>query len=388
MDFSFTKAQRDLYEQAGELARLNFAPRAAILDHEGAWPRENFEDFHAAGLLSLNIGEDLGGRDSGALGRDPLLYLLVIEQTARHCLSTAQCFHIHSHGSHLIDRAGTAAQRERILGPVVSRGALLNATGSEPGRTGRGIYNLLTRAKRVAGGYLVNGRKNYATLAEVADHNILFGVLDGQPGPDGHVGFAIPRGTAGLNIVPGSWNPLGMRAAASPEIHLDDVFVPDDLVIGTPGFFPRERWQSRFHLGFAAQYLGGVQGLFDRLADYLPRRGTAGDAFSQLRVGEIRVELQATRWLIYRAAWLWTQGNPVVAEVESVLAKHKALDTAVYALDKAAQVLGSSAFTADSDFSRIYRDLRTQTLHENPDRSAATLGQQHLGQSFDTTSRL
>lgn len=388
MDFNLTPKQREVYELTGQLARRNFAPRAAAYDRDAVWPKENFDDFRDNGLLTLTIAEDQGGWGSGALGDDPLLYLLVIEQTARACLSTAQCIHIHSHGSHLLDRVGTPAQKKRILGAVTRDGALLNATGSEPGRTGRGVYNLLTKARRAEGGYVLNGRKNYATLGDVAAYNIVFGVLEDVPGPQGHLGFAIPQGASGFTVVEGSWRPLGMRGASSPDLLLEDVFVPDDLVIGTPGFFPRDRWQAKFHLGFAAQYLGGAQGLFDLLVDYIPKRGTAGDAYAQLRTGEIRIGIEATRWLIYRAAWLWTQGDPLEAELASILAKHKALDNAVIALDKAAQILGSSAFAADSAFSRLYRDLRVQTLHENPDRTAAILGQYHLGQPYDTTARL
>jgi len=89
-------------------------------------------------------------------------------------VSTAHCLHIHSHGAHLVDQVGTPEQRRRILGAVVERGAMLNGTGSEPGRTARGLYNLVTGADKVDGGYVVNGKKNYASLGDAVDYNILF----------------------------------------------------------------------------------------------------------------------------------------------------------------------------------------------------------------------
>lgn len=92
--------------------------------------------------------------------------------------------------------------------------------------------------------------------------------------------------------------------------------------------------------------------------------------------------------MIYRAAWLWTKGDMVQAELASMAAKHRAIENAVVTMDKAAQIAGSSAFWADTVLSRFFRDLRIQTLHENLDKSAATLGKYHLGQEFDTTSRL
>ena len=71
-----------------------------------------------------------------------------------------------------------------------------------------------------------------------------------------------------------------------------------------------------------------------------------------------------------------------------MLAKHRAIENAVIVMDKAAQIAGSSAFMADSPLALKFRDLRIQTLHENIDKSAATLGKYHLGQSYDVTARL
>jgi len=388
MDFDFTPKQRELYELVGELGKTKFAPRAAEWDEKAKTPLANMKDFIDAGLAGLTVSEDIGGMGSGAMGRDPLLYLIAIEQTARYCLSTAHSLHIHCHGAHLVDQICTDEQRKNILGAVISRGALLNATGSEPGRTSRGLYNLVTAAERAEGGYVVNGTKNYASLADAVDYNMVFAGIRGKPPAEGHLGLCIPRGTPGLTIVEGSWDPMGMRGAVSPNLLLENCFVSDEYVVGPPGVFVRDRWQARFHLGFAAQYLGGTEGLFDYLVDYLPKRGTASDAYAQLRLGEIRIGIDSVRWLIYRAAWLWKERRIEEAELFSMTAKHRAIDNAVTAMDKGAQIAGSSAFHAKSTLARIFRDLRVQTLHENLDKTAATLGKFHLGQEYDTTARL
>jgi alkylation response protein AidB-like acyl-CoA dehydrogenase len=388
MDFELTKKQRDVYEAVGALGRERFAPRARAYDEQAVTPLANMQDYFDAGLMGLTVSEELGGLGSGVMGRDPLLYLLAVEQTARYCVSTAHCLHIHSHGAHLVDQVGTPEQRSRILGAVVGRGAMLNGTGSEPGRTARGLYNLVTVAEKVDGGYVVSGKKNYASLGDAVDYNILFANLKDTPAPDGLMVFMVPKDAPGIEVEEGSWNPMGMRAAVSPSLLLTDCFVADENVLGTPGFFPRDRWQSRSHLGFAAQYLGGVEGIFDYLVEYLPKRGTAGDGYAQLRMGEIRIGIDSVRWLVYRAAWLWQKKDIVNAELFSLVAKHRAIENAVTVMDKAAQIAGSSAFWADSVLARFVRDLRVQTLHENVDKTAVTLGKYHLGQAFDTTSRL
>lgn len=388
MNFEFTKAQQDVYDAVGALGRDKFAKRARGYDVAAATPLANLQDLFEAGLMGITVSKDLGGMGSGAMGDDPLLYLVAVEQAARYCLSTAHCFHIHCHGSHLVDQVGTREQRERVLGAVVERGAMLNATASEPGRTARGLYRLITEAERVPGGYVINGKKNYTTLADAVDYNILFAGIKDVPMPDGHIGFLFPKGVAGLTFEEGSWNPMGMRGSYSPTLLLKDCLIGDENVLGKPGFMPREKWQARFHLSFAAQYVGGSQGVFDFLSDYIPKRGTAGDEYAQLRMGEIRIGIESARWLVYRAAALWQQKKIAEAEMFSMLAKHRAIENAVIVMDKAAQIAGSSAFWADSDLALKFRDLRIQTLHENIDKSAATIGKYHLGQSYDVTARL
>jgi alkylation response protein AidB-like acyl-CoA dehydrogenase len=388
MNFNFSQSQQELYELVGYLAREHFAARAAASDKRGALPVENLRDLHENGILDLTIAKEHGGKGSGVMGEDPLLYLLAIEQTARVDLSTAHCLHIHLHACHFIDQVGGPEQRKTLLEPVLQRGALIGAVGSEPGRTGRGIYKLDTTAQYLRDGVVLNGRKNYATLAPIAEYMIVFATIKGEPSPQNHLGVAIQKGAEGFKIVEDSWDPMGMKSAVSPDIVLDNCFAPEANVIGKPGTYPLERWQARHYLSLAAQYLGACEGLFDSLTQYLPRRGTAGEQYTQLRLGEIRVLIDSMRWLIYRAAWLWSKSDLQQAELFSLTARHQATQAAAVVMDKAAQIAGSSALSGDGQFPRMMRDLRVHTLHSNMDKTAATIGKYHLGQNFDITDRL
>jgi alkylation response protein AidB-like acyl-CoA dehydrogenase len=388
MNFNFSKSQQDLYELVGYLAREHFAPRAAASDAACTLPLENLRDLQSHGLLGLTIARERGGSGSGVMGEDPALYLLAIEQTARVDLSTAHCLHIHLHACHLIDQAGTPEQRALLLQPVLERGALIGAVGSEPGRTARGIHVFNTTAQPLRDGFVLNGRKNYATLAPIAEFMLVFATLRGADPVEGHVGIAVPSGTPGFTIVPDTWDPIGMRAAVSPDIVLEQCFVPEANLIGAPGLYARDRWQARHYLSLSAQYLGACEGIFDSLTEYLPRRGTAGESYTQLRLGEMRVLIDSVRWLVYRAAWLWTQGDLEQAELFSLVARHQATLCATAVMDKGAQIAGSHALTVGGLFNRMMRDLRIHTLHSNVDKSAAIIGKYHLGQSFDTGDRL
>ena len=387
MNFNFSKSQQDVYELVGYLAREHFAARAAVHDQGRRLPLENLADLHAHGLLGLTIAKDHGGLGSGVMGEDPVLYLLAIEQVARVDLSTAHCLHVHLHATHLIDQTCSAAQRRVLLDPVLAEGALIGAVGSEPGRAARGVYVLESVAHAIPDGVVLNGHKNYATLAGAAAFMVVFATLKDQPSIDGHLGVAVPRGADGVRIVD-HWDPVGMRAAVSPDLVLEDCFISNDLRVGLPGTYPRERWQARHYLSLASQYLGACEGVFDQLTKYLPRRGTAGDPYTQLRLGEARVAIDSVRWLIYRAAWLWAHGDLQQAELASLVAKHRATSAATLVMDDAAQIAGSSALMGDEPIARMLRDLRVHTLHSNIDKTAATIGKYHLGQNFDTTDRL
>ena len=388
MDFRLTAEQQRVYDIVGELGRERFAKRARDYDVRAATPLDNLRDLYEGGLSKLTISKAFGGGGSGALGEDPLLSLLVVEQTARYCPSTAQCIHIHFNTCHTVDAIGTTEQKERLLRPVIEEGTWLNLTGSEPGRTARGLYALQTTAEEVEGGFRVTGLKNYATLAADVSHNLLYAVVKGRNMPEAHVGLIVKQGTPGMTIRHESWNPLGMRAAVSPEIELKDVFVSHHDQLGEAGQFQRDRWQAKSHLSFAQQYVGGCEGIFDILKDYLPKRGTAGETFTQLHLGEIRIAIDSARWLVYRAIGLWQEGDHAKAELFSMGAKHQAAAAASITLEKAAQIAGSSAFAEDAPLSRYFRDLRVQTLHNNIDQAAATIGKANLGQPFDVTARL
>lgn len=388
MNFNFSKTQQDLYELVGYLAREHFARRAEESDRLGALPLDNLRDLHKHGLLGLTIAREHGGLGSGVMGEDPLLYLLAIEQTARLDLSTAHCLHIHLHATHFIDQVATAEQRKTLLGPVLERGALIGAVGSEPGRTARGVYMLNTTAQEFPKGIMLNGKKNYATLAGAAEYMIVFATLKEAKPMEGHIGVAVPHDAKGYEVVQDSWDPIGMRSAVSPDVVLDNCMVPSSLVIGPPGIYPNDRWQARHYLSLSAQYLGASEGLFDSLTEYIPLRGTAGEQFTQLRLGEIRVLIDSMRWLIYRSAWLWNQGDLQQAELFSLVARHHATRTVIEIMDKSAQIAGSHALTGTGKFQRMMRDLRIHTLHSNVDKTAATIGKYHLGQNFDITDRL
>ncbi len=254
-----------------------FAERSAGYDEKASFPHENWADLADAGFLGLCVPKDAGG-----FGADFAGYALVSEEMARHCATTALTFNMHTATAML---AGFISD---LLDPDAEMQAHLNRTrpvlwhsmitdklihsqpfseGMPPGK--RGTFG--TRAVPTDGGYLVTGRKIFASLSGAADiHNVL-ALVEG----DKRLRLlGVPANGDGVEIV-GDWDPLGMRGTDSRTLVMTDAFVPADYEVLPPGMFDRmiKRFPY-FYMSLAFTYIGLMQAVLDYTQRYL--RGEAG----------------------------------------------------------------------------------------------------------------
>ncbi len=361
-----------------------FRERGAAYERDNAMPVENLKDLHARGLLHITVSKENGGLGANVSSEDTATFPQLVRTIARGDSSTAHCFQVHNHTAWLIEGTGTPEQIDRFLKPVTARFGLFSSVGSEPGRTN--MYVMQTKAKRVPGGYVVNGVKNYVTNGPIADGIVAFVALDGVEGyANNHQMVLLEPGMDGLVLDDGWYQPNGMRAARSSLLTLNDVFVPDSHVLGAPGIYPKGRWQGRFHLGFAANYLGTAEGLYAWYLDYIRKKGKAGDAITQLRTGEMKIALDSARALFHHALRSWRTSPVVEAELISMSAKSTAAHAAFDLSHKVIHASGSTALFDEFPLSRFIRDLETHVLHAGHDRTAQIIGQGELGESFDST---
>lgn len=263
--------QRELVGRAAELGPV-FEQRAARYDREAAFPYENFGDLRDAGLLTLCVPERHGG-----LGADFVTYAMVAEELGRHCGSTALTFNMHSATCLLVgpiadelgltgDELATLEQRRQLLFDGVVNHHLVHSQPFSEGLSGRATTGVATMAKPVDGGYLVTGRKIFASLSESADlHNVVCLV----PGDDRIRLLGVEAGSDGLTVQ-GDWDPLGMRGTVSKTLILEDVFVPAEREWLPPGVFDqvavRYPW---FYMTLSFAYLGLMRSVLDVTGSYL-----------------------------------------------------------------------------------------------------------------------
>ncbi|MEZ2408880.1 acyl-CoA dehydrogenase family protein [Bosea sp. RCC_152_1] len=361
-----------------------FRERSRVTDEAGEMPVASLRELFERGLLHVTIGRSLGGRSSNLLSDDPATFPQLLRLVARGCSGTAHCLAVHNHSIWMLEALGTPEQVERLLKPLAHRARLASGTASEPGRRAQNVFS--TKARRVEGGFVLNGVKNYATNQPLADVSIIMASIDGIDDPlQNYIMLLVDPRDPAIRADDDWYRPTGMRTARSPLLRIDDLFVPDADVLGEPGDYPRQRWQGRVHLGFAANYLGTAEGMFDWFLAYTNERGDGRNAVLQLRTGEMRVALDAAVALFQAAIATWPSKPLAEAELISMSAKKFAAQTALEIAHKIIQACGSSAMFMASPLSRMVRDLQTHVPHAGHDRTAQIVGQAALGESFDST---
>ncbi len=367
-----------------KLAVTNFRSRGRAYDEARALPMENLRELHERGWLRATLSPDNGGFGSNATSADPATFWQGLRMIAHGCSSTAHCYQVTNHTAWCLESLGTERQREKFLEPM-RKGVYLGAfVGSEPKR--KHMYQMTTSARRVSGGYVLNGEKSYATNASGPGFAIIFAAIEGVADYNqNHQMFIVEPDMEGVTMDHDWYKPNGMRAAPSPIITLDNVFVPDENVLGEPGAYPRGRWQGRFHLGFTANYLGTAEGMYEWYLGYVAGRGRGGDPVVQLRTGEMRIQLDAAAAIFDKAITAWKERPVVEAELLSMSAKSMIAGVAFDLSHKIIHAAGSTALFDEFPLSRALRDLETHVLHAGHDRTAQIVGQAQLGQNFDST---
>ncbi len=384
MDLRPTAYQAELIGRARELARDRFAARAERHDREASFPFDDYADLRSAGFLGLCIPTRYGG-----LGADYETYCLVAEQLAQGNGSTSLTFNMHCltmlmMGVLADDMALPPVARERHeklraakYREVIEAGAFYGQPHSEPVEQGQtdtqlsmGGRRFGTTARKVDGGYVVNGRKFFVSLAGCAPYFATPAILlaDG-PWIERTLYLQVPKDAPGVTF-PGDWDPMGMRGTVSRDMLLQDVFVPDDGEVLPPGTFGAmyNAFPQLSPLTFCATFLGLMQAAYDGALAYLSGQmaGSPGlhteAAVKGHAVAEMLFTLEGTRALYYRAISEARVGASPDA-VQRARAAHVTVQrSAVTVTQEAIRVCGGRGLLKRYPLERYARDARAGAL--------------------------
>ena len=374
-------SQAELLATAQRLGREKFLPRAAGYDREGRFPTENYADLRDAGFLGLVIPERYGG-----LGVDYARYMEISAELGRWCGATALTFNMHCAtmlwSSQMADDLEmTAEQRQAherrragIYRKVIDDGAIFAQPFSEPNSAAAaGKAPFGTTARKVDGGWLVNGAKHFASLAGAADY---YGVLcteareTGQADVRDTIYLAVDGEAEGFHIS-GDWDVLGMRATASYNLELNDVFVPDAQQLLPRGKYYQAalNWPHMF-MSLCPTYMGIAQAAFDFTCQYLrgeieggPPAGSARhSAAKQMAVAEMRIKLEQARAMFLRAIGEAGVAPAKDARLRAYAAQYTVMEFANDICRLALRTCGGRAIFRNLRLEQLYRDSRCGAL--------------------------
>jgi alkylation response protein AidB-like acyl-CoA dehydrogenase len=378
-DLPFTAQQRSLLSLAHELGATKFAARAAQWDREASFPFANYDDLRGAGLLRLCVPEAHGG-----LGADYPTYMMVAAELGRFCGATALTYNMHicstmwtgvlADGIAMTDaqRAEHVRRRELHFKRVVQDGAVYAQPFSEGSAAAAGRAPFGTTARKVQGGWVVNGRKIFASLSGAADY---YGVLctedkgDEKPDVRDTLYLAVPATSAGFSIG-GEWDPLGMRGTVSRNLAFKELFVSDDEQLMPRGIYFKgaQTWPAMFFT-LAPTYLGIANAAYDFTVSYL-RGEVPGEPpvkrrmypTKQIAVAQMRIQLEAMKSLFTRAI-LEAGPNPSKdARMRLYAAQYSVMEGANDIARLAIRTCGGQSMMKHLPLERLYRDSRCGSL--------------------------
>ena len=384
-------SRQDLIASARYLAQHHFAARASSYDREAVFPAEDFADLHRAELLSVVVPPEYGGLGLGPYRGGVYTLWSTTKEFAKVDLSLARCWEGHCNSMVLIDGIANELQKDRWFRGVVERGETWVAWSGEPqARASTEKVAFGTTTTKVEGGYVVNGRKAFATSAGGAHWAILLVSTAGPGGGRHNAGsqdsvllLACELSQPSITVDRSWWDPIGMRATASHVIQFDQAFIPDENLIGHPGQYLADGWQTCFIPHYAATFMGAAEAAYEFSLEYVRAQNKIADPYIQHHIGQSAINVETGNLWLRHVANLWETGQHADAQLAGSRARHVIEHLAEDTVKRSIRACGARSLNRPSVLERIYRDLSFYVRHDNDDHLLATIGRSLLGQQHD-----
>lgn len=326
---------------------------------EGNYPFVLWDKFTAAGFHGIGIDEEFGG-----LGGDVLMQAIFAREVSRTLAGLLLVWMPTSFaGAKSIGVYGTPEQKQKFLPRIAAGDCRVSIGFTEPGGGTDVLGALRTFAEKTDGGWIINGEKTWCTGAHVADYVLLLARTDKNVEKRHHgvTLFFLPAKSKGISttLIP----KLGMRSVGACSVVLQDVFVPDELVLGEPGnaWYMLLPTLNNERILVGAQCLGTIDAVLEDAVDYAKTRKAFGRPIGQFQaiqhyIADIATWQQQTELMLHYTAWLQTNGMPCGQQANML--KMTASENVIRAADLGIQILGGMGYSAETDMQRYWRDHR------------------------------
>ncbi|AWB25484.1 acyl-CoA dehydrogenase [Methylobacterium currus] len=360
--FTLPEDQVAIRDMARSFAAERIASHALDWDERKHFPVDVLREAAGLGMGGIYISEDHGG--SGLTRLDAAL---IFEALSLGCPTVAAFLSIHNMAAWMIDKFGSAAQRERFLPGLCRMDHVAAYCLTEPG-SGSDAAALRTTARREGDHYILNGAKQFISGAGAADVYVTM-VRTGEAGPKGISTLVVPSSAPGLSFGPNE-RKMGWNAQPTRAVIFEECRVPVENRLGEEGIGFRIAMAGldggRINIGACS--LGGAQAALDKSLAYMAERKAFGkriDEFQalQFRLADMATELEAARALLYGAAAALDRRDPDATQ-RSAMAKRFATDTGFRVANEALQLHGGYGYLSEYGVEKIVRDLRVHQILE------------------------
>ena len=354
--YRLTEDEEMILTTVRQMTKDRIAPRAAEIDKTGQFPWDIVDLYRESQILALPIPEKYGGG-----GYPELLCCIVLEEIAKTCANSAHVLADHWLGITPTLIAGSEEQKQRFFPEWLTRLAAFSLTEPEAGSDAAGVK---TKAVLKGSEYILNGQKCFCTDGNEADFVTIFAKTDpSAPGTRGLSAFVVEKKRSqGLSIGKIE-DQMGLRGTRACEIILEDCAVPKENLLAKEGNGFRIAMQTldRTRPIDGALALGIAQGALAYAIDYAKQRKQFGQPIAefqglQFMMADMATEIEASRGLVYQAAYLIDHGGP--NSKLSAMANYYTTDMAFKVTNDAMQILGGYGYMRDYPLEQKMRDAR------------------------------
>jgi len=342
MDFNLTSEQKAFADAVAKFSEKELAPGALERAHNAQYPWEIAEKLSAQGLLGITFAEKDGG-----MGGTLMDAVIAIQEVALHCPKSADVVQAGNFGGiRTFVEYASEVQKEKYL-PKLLAGKMILALGMSEPEAGSAVTELATSAKKVDGGYLINGSKVFSTHSPEAGLFLVY--VRFGPGLAGIGSVLVERNTPGLTV--GQPNSF-MSGEEWSQLYFEDCFITDEGVLLGPGGFKKQI--SGFNverIGNSSRALALGRYAFNKAKEYAIVRKQFGKAICefqgiQWKFAEMAVKLDAAQLMLYRAAVNAEVGLP--SAYETTAAKFICNNTGFEVANEALQIMGATGYSQET----------------------------------------
>jgi isovaleryl-CoA dehydrogenase len=357
MDFELPEEHQLAYESALAFAREVIKPHNAEIERTDDFPHWLWGRLAEQGYTGIAIPEEYGGS-----GGDFLMAALVARGISRVNGAISMSYGAHLNlCAHNILRNGTEEQKSKYLPKLVST-EMIGALGLTEPNAGSDAMGIRTTARKVDGGYIINGSKVFITNGPIADLLVLYTKTRPEAGSRGITAFIFETKTPGYSVAR-KLQKVGMHGSPTGELVFEDAFVPDENVLGKvdEGYKVVMSGLDIERAFFAVSMISGIEAALEVSLKYAKEREQFGQPIAnfqliQAKLADMYVDLEAARHMSHRALWLAQQGKRVSKEAAAALLF--AARASSRAANEALQIHGGWGYLTDFEVERMWRDAR------------------------------